>query len=71
MLLSVCWDSLFFWVVIGDVCYDNCMTARCCIICQSVNYRGSIGFGQGSIDALLGNIGTMDVLDVQVFRALI
>lgn len=30
-----------------------------------VNYRGSTGFGQRSIDALLGNIGTMDVQDVQ------
>ncbi|XP_062522381.1 acylamino-acid-releasing enzyme-like isoform X2 [Corticium candelabrum] len=30
-----------------------------------VNYRGSIGFGQDSIDALLGNIGKIDVCDVQ------
>ena len=32
----------------------------------SVNYRGSIGFGQDSIGSLLGNIGTQDVLDVKV-----
>ena len=32
----------------------------------SVNYRGSIGFGQDSIDSLPGNIGTQDVNDVQV-----
>jgi acylaminoacyl-peptidase len=31
-----------------------------------VNYRGSIGFGQASIDALLGHVGTMDIQDVQV-----
>lgn len=28
-----------------------------------VNYRGSIGFGSKHLDALLGNIGTMDVAD--------
>jgi len=30
-----------------------------------VNYRGSIGFGQDSINSLLGNIGRQDVDDVQ------
>ena len=30
-----------------------------------VNYRGSLGFGQDSIDSLLGNIGRQDVDDVQ------
>ncbi|XP_076845765.1 acylamino-acid-releasing enzyme isoform X2 [Brachyhypopomus gauderio] len=30
-----------------------------------VNYRGSTGFGQDSIDSLLGNIGSQDVKDVQ------
>ncbi|XP_059800349.1 acylamino-acid-releasing enzyme-like isoform X2 [Hypanus sabinus] len=30
-----------------------------------VNYRGSCGFGQGSIWSLLGNIGRQDVKDVQ------
>uniref|UniRef100_A0A4W4FEX6 acylaminoacyl-peptidase n=1 Tax=Electrophorus electricus TaxID=8005 RepID=A0A4W4FEX6_ELEEL len=30
-----------------------------------VNYRGSTGFGQDSIDSLLGNIGNQDVKDVQ------
>jgi acylaminoacyl-peptidase len=29
-----------------------------------VNYRGSTGFGQGSIDSLLGKIGSNDVGDV-------
>ena len=31
-----------------------------------VNYRGSMGFGQDSIYSLPGNVGTQDVLDVQV-----
>ncbi|KAG9270893.1 acylamino-acid-releasing enzyme isoform X1 [Astyanax mexicanus] len=30
-----------------------------------VNYRGSTGFGQDSIDSLLGNVGSQDVKDVQ------
>ncbi|XP_051509515.1 S9 family peptidase isoform X2 [Myxocyprinus asiaticus] len=30
-----------------------------------VNYRGSTGFGQDSIESLLGNIGSQDVKDVQ------
>jgi len=30
-----------------------------------VNYRGSVGFGQDSINSLLGNIGRQDVNDVQ------
>ncbi|XP_048257485.1 acylamino-acid-releasing enzyme-like isoform X2 [Haliotis rufescens] len=29
-----------------------------------VNYRGSVGFGQNSIDSLLGNVGDQDVKDV-------
>jgi acylaminoacyl-peptidase len=29
-----------------------------------VNYRGSTGFGQASVDALPTNIGSMDVQDV-------
>ena len=32
----------------------------------SVNYRGSIGFGNDSIYSLLGNVGDQDVKDVQV-----
>ncbi|XDV48979.1 hypothetical protein PO909_018321 [Leuciscus waleckii] len=30
-----------------------------------VNYRGSTGFGQDSIESLLGNVGSQDVKDVQ------
>ncbi|KAI7797608.1 putative acylamino-acid-releasing enzyme, partial [Triplophysa rosa] len=30
-----------------------------------VNYRGSTGFGQDSIECLLGNVGSQDVKDVQ------
>ncbi|XP_072537680.1 acylamino-acid-releasing enzyme isoform X2 [Salminus brasiliensis] len=30
-----------------------------------VNYRGSTGFGQDSVDSLLGNVGSQDVKDVQ------
>jgi len=30
-----------------------------------VNFRGSLGFGQDSINSLLGNIGRQDVTDVQ------
>ncbi|XP_065103189.1 acylamino-acid-releasing enzyme isoform X2 [Paramisgurnus dabryanus] len=30
-----------------------------------VNYRGSTGFGQDSIESLLGNVGSQDVEDVQ------
>lgn len=32
----------------------------------SVNYRGSLGFGQTSLHSLPGNIGTQDVQDVMV-----
>ncbi|XP_010215255.1 PREDICTED: acylamino-acid-releasing enzyme, partial [Tinamus guttatus] len=34
--------------------------------CPTVNYRGSLGFGQDSVDSLLGNVGTQDVQDVQL-----
>lgn len=30
-----------------------------------VNYRGSTGFGQDSIDTLPGRVGSLDVLDCQ------
>lgn len=30
-----------------------------------VNYRGSLGFGQDSINSLVGNVGSQDVADVQ------
>ena len=32
----------------------------------SVNFRGSLGFGQTSLHTLPGNIGTQDVQDVMV-----
>lgn len=31
-----------------------------------VNYRGSLGFGQDSVNSLPGNVGTQDVRDVQL-----
>lgn len=36
------------------------------ILCVTVNYRGSTGFGQDTIESLLGNVGSQDVKDVQV-----
>lgn len=33
----------------------------------TVNYRGSLGFGQDSVASLPGNVGTQDVHDVQVW----
>lgn len=36
------------------------------ILCVTVNYRGSTGFGQDGIESLLGNIGNQDVKDVHV-----
>ena len=33
---------------------------------MTVNYRGSLGFGQAGVLSLTGNIGTQDVHDVQV-----
>ena len=32
----------------------------------SVNFRGSVGFGQASVNSLPGKVGTQDVGDVQV-----
>ena len=45
-------------------CWKSHVTAHLFII--SVNYRGSIGFGNDSIYSLLGNVGNQDVKDVQV-----
>jgi len=33
-----------------------------------VNYTGSTGYGQGSIDSLVGHVGDIDVADVQLAR---
>lgn len=33
---------------------------------SSVNYRGSLGFGQASINSLLSRVGEQDVADTQV-----
>ncbi|GFR72890.1 acylamino-acid-releasing enzyme [Elysia marginata] len=38
---------------------------RCGYAAVMVNYRGSLGFGQDSVDSLLGTIGTQDVRDVE------
>ncbi|GFO42881.1 acylamino-acid-releasing enzyme-like, partial [Plakobranchus ocellatus] len=38
---------------------------RCRYAAVQVNYRGSLGFGQDSVDSLLGTIGTQDVKDVE------
>lgn len=38
-----------------------------CFSLHSVNYRGSTGFGQDSILSLIGQIGSQDVKDVQVW----
>lgn len=35
-----------------------------------VNYRGSLGFGQASIESLLSRVGEQDVADTQVRGAL-
>lgn len=34
---------------------------------HTVNYRGSLGFGQDSVASLPGNVGTQDVRDMQVW----
>ncbi|RUS71860.1 hypothetical protein EGW08_020382, partial [Elysia chlorotica] len=39
--------------------------SRCGYATVMVNYRGSLGFGQDSVDSLLGCIGTQDVKDVE------
>ncbi|XP_059152244.1 acylamino-acid-releasing enzyme-like isoform X2 [Physella acuta] len=46
----------------------NIITAffcKCGYAVVMVNYRGSLGFGQDSINSLIGNIGTQDVQDVK------
>lgn len=44
-------------------CY---LTCSCFCLFFSVNYRGSLGYGQDSVLSLPGNVGTQDVRDVQV-----
>ncbi len=39
----------------------------CLFVCLFIaNYHGSTGFGQDFLEALPGNVGTLDVQDVQV-----
>lgn len=38
----------------------------CSFFVFAVNYRGSLGFGQDSIDSLISHVGTKDVEDTQV-----
>ena len=40
------------------------LASECNAAVLSVNYRGSTGFGQSSVDSLPGNIGTNDVADM-------
>ncbi|XP_046568487.1 acylamino-acid-releasing enzyme-like [Haliotis rubra] len=48
-------------------CQYQTYTAGFCLCGYAVlmvNYRGSVGFGQNSVDSLLGNVGDQDVKDV-------
>ena len=50
--------------IFSTICTSH-MIFRFTHVC-TVNYRGSMGFGQDSIFSLPGNVGTHDVEDVQV-----
>lgn len=50
--------QVFFLSFFLNVFFHSCLPA--------VNYRGSTGFGQDSIQSLIGNVGSQDVKDVQV-----
>ena len=52
-------------------CYTTSFMPSCSYLCASgayailiVNFRGSAGFGQASLESLTGNIGTQDVKDM-------
>lgn len=66
------WALLCFWVSVGadgaqhlhsspGVLQQEALTPS-----LPVNYRGSLGFGQDSVNSLPGNVGAQDVRDVQV-----
>ena len=38
---------------------------------HTVNYNGSMGFGQDAITSLLGKVGTLDIQDTQVKQVLL
>ncbi|XP_063148041.1 acylamino-acid-releasing enzyme-like isoform X4 [Candoia aspera] len=53
--------------------FDACWRPTVACLCQlgfavlmAVNYRGSLGFGQDSIDSLISQVGVQDVEDTQV-----
>lgn len=54
---NISFDSSF-----NDIALFFC---RCGYATVMVNYRGSLGFGQDSVDSLLGSIGDQDVKDVE------
>lgn len=66
------WALPCFWVSVGADGAQHLHSARGVLQQEAltpslpVNYRGSLGFGQDSVDSLPGNVGTQDVRDVQV-----
>nr|XP_060621743.1 acylamino-acid-releasing enzyme-like isoform X2 [Anolis sagrei ordinatus] len=51
-----------------DACWDPTMACLCQLgfAVLMVNYRGSLGFGQASIDSLISHVGVQDVEDTQL-----
>lgn len=56
--------SLGFVVLMGM--FYHVVIVVVIIVCILVNYRGSVGFGQDSVDSLLGKVGIQDINDVHV-----